>query len=174
MKNRDPVSIMVLASCSQRLPLIPTGFPNGPSEDDYDRGLREIVTTTLAEWKQLEETRARLKAESGKIEFPLYRDVINGRGSGYYIFSGNQYFQAILDAHSSEYEEASRKDKPVIAKRIVEIAINSGSRFLRRDVSGGGWEIMDFASAREKVSHAFRSRRSTPTGPNKRQRTNDT
>ena len=59
-------------------------------------------------------------------------DVLCGRGGATNNHPGNKKFRAIVADHMSEYLAAKKKDKIVIARRIVAQIRANGGRFLKR------------------------------------------
>ena len=71
--------------------------------------------------------------ESEAILDPGPYDVLMGRGAPSTDFSGNMKFRELVKQHRDEYVNAKRrKDKQVIAGKIIETVKNNGGRFLER------------------------------------------
>jgi hypothetical protein len=64
-----------------------------------------------------------------------------------------------LDYYQPAYERAKKFDKMQIAQRIVHTVHEYSGQFLKQE--GAGWVVVDDVVARDKVSHAFRTRRAT-------------
>ena len=64
------------------------------------------------------------------------RDVLCGRGGATNNHPGNKRFRAIVADHMDEYLQARKKEKAVIARRIVDMIKNDGGRFLKRSPAG--------------------------------------
>lgn len=95
---------------------------------------------------------------SSNIIVPGRLDVLFGRGKPIQEHYGNLRYHALLDSYQSAYEEAKKFDKMEIAQKTVDqVHIYSG-RFLKQE--GAVWSAVEDSVAREKVSHAFRTRRS--------------
>ena len=62
-----------------------------------------------------------------------------------------------MEAHADEYNEAPKFIKCLIAKKLAQTVVESGSRFLKP--TSEGWEVVDEKTAQDKVSQYFRSRR---------------
>ena len=86
-------------------------------------------------------------------------DVLMGRGKAYHESPGNIRYRTLIDQNVDRYEEGSKKDKTLLAMRIVDIIGESNGRFLREDETTGGWFEVDENEARAKVTHSFRNLR---------------
>jgi hypothetical protein len=94
----------------------------------------------------------------GSFVDPTPLDVVFGRGKGFQNHDGNVRFHRLVDVHLIEYDKGSKLDKTRLSESILKtIQANSG-RFLRQDVRGN-WLEVDDGTAREKISRAFRARR---------------
>ena len=62
----------------------------------------------------------------------------------------------MIDTHKDKYEQS---EKGAATAYIVHLVKEEGGRFLKELEGGRSWVEVDEATAREKVSHAFRSRR---------------
>jgi hypothetical protein len=83
-------------------------------------------------------------------------DVLLGRGGATNNHPGNQKFRAIVAEHQIEYLQARKKEKVVIARRIVAIVHKNGGRFLKRSPDAETWEQVTDKRAQEKTSQALR------------------
>ncbi len=70
---------------------------------------------------------------------------------------GNMRYQSVLDYYQDAYERAIKFQKRNISQRILEMVAEYGGRFLRQE--GAGWIQVNESVARDKVAHAFRTRR---------------
>jgi hypothetical protein len=94
-----------------------------------------------------------------QLVVPARSDVLFGRGK-VKEHPGNIRLHELINSKRSWYEMAEKWEKTVIAEEIVAIIRDSQGRFLK--VASGdedGWIEVDIETAREKVSHTFRSRR---------------
>jgi hypothetical protein len=82
-------------------------------------------------------------------------DVLLGRGGETNAHVGNRAYRRIVFEHQSEYLSARKKEKAVIAKRIVDIVKANGGRFLRKDAMHV-WTDAGDAKAIAKTSQALR------------------
>jgi hypothetical protein len=93
------------------------------------------------------------------IESPGPNDILLGRGRPFQEFSGNQILMELVDAQRSYYQSVDdRFEKTCLTMGIVKKAKDGGGRFLQRTTEG--WEEVDDAIARGKVSHTFRTKTS--------------
>ena len=86
---------------------------------------------------------------------PLPNDILFGRGKPIQQRPGNVRFRHMIDTYKHKYEQS---EKGVITGYIVHLVKEEGGRFLK-EFEDRGWVEVDEATARAKVSHAFRSRR---------------
>lgn len=91
------------------------------------------------------------------IVVPCRFDILSGRGKPIQEHFGNLRFHALLDYYQQAYERSKKFDKMEIAQRILQTVHDYSGRFLKQE--GAGWSVVDDLVAREKVSHAFRTRR---------------
>jgi hypothetical protein len=89
---------------------------------------------------------------------PLPNDVLLGRGKPIQERPGNVRFRDMLDRHIDNYAQGEKGAKAKMSAYIVRIVNEEGGRFLKQ-LEDGGWVEVDEATARAKVSHAFRTRR---------------
>jgi hypothetical protein len=110
-------------------------------------------------------TRRKLELEVGGtkanelISVPSGADVLFGRGKPIQDHAGNLRLNLILESVLAQYNDSTREAKPKIAKQVVEQIKGRGGHFLRP--VDGMWERVDDETAKEKVSHTFRSLRSS-------------
>ena len=96
---------------------------------------------------------------SNNIIVPRRFDVLFGRGKTTREHTGNLRAGHIVDMHYAAYEKAGKYKKTNIAEEIVNIIHASCGRFLKWE-QDKGWVEVDFETARDKVSHFFRQKRS--------------
>lgn len=91
------------------------------------------------------------------IESPAPGDILCGKDKTYGKHSGNVLYRDMIQARAKDYATApSKQDKMRLTTRIVqELMSGYGSRFLKKE-TGGGWEELSEAAARDKTSHALR------------------
>ncbi|KAL3923907.1 MAG: hypothetical protein SGILL_001373 [Bacillariaceae sp.] len=83
-------------------------------------------------------------------------DVLCGRGGLTNSHLGNKNFRAIVAEYQSEYLVAKKKDKKIIAQRIVDRIERNGGRFLKRSAASDVWSEVTSKKALEKTSQALR------------------
>ena len=90
---------------------------------------------------------------------PKSRDVLLGRGKPMRNHPGNTRFRNMLENHADEYNKAPKFVKSLIAKKLVQAVVSSGSRFLKPVGPNKLWVLVDEKAAQDKVSQYFRSHR---------------
>lgn len=141
-----------------------------------DHPMKEDLSLSLEwhhEWIQIqkneEENHARSIAPDDQVPttdtnktviVPRRFDVLFGRGKIAKQHTGNLRAQHLVDMYMPEYEAANKFNKTTIAERILDIITESYGRFLKWDDQSGCWVEVDRDTARDKVSHYFRIRRS--------------
>jgi hypothetical protein len=88
---------------------------------------------------------------------PAPSDVLFGRGKLVKDQPGNIFLHRLAEERMSRYEMSAKWEKTVVASEIIAIIQEKHGRFLKME--RGSWVEVDGEAAREKVSHAFRSRR---------------
>lgn len=94
------------------------------------------------------------------VDEPLPSDILCGRGQNS-NHPGNAKFRELVNHYKQPYTEARcRNDKSVITQKIVaELRENdSPCRFLLKDPATNRWYAVSDLYARDKVSHALRSK----------------
>jgi hypothetical protein len=128
------------------LPVNENGELEGTHMDKYleERRRKELLTSSA----------------SSTIDCPREDDVLLGRGRPYQIYPGNFFLKKVIETEMEAYQRADRFEKTCISEEIVRMIQAKNSRFLKRDESGMCWIVVDDKSAREKVSHGFRTKKS--------------
>jgi len=93
------------------------------------------------------------------IPAPTTHDVLFGRGGMTNGHGGNRRFRDIIALHRPDYVQATKMDKPNVARKIVR-AIRSGNppgRFLRKGPDNNWRDVGDKVAA-EKTSQGLRER----------------
>ena len=83
-------------------------------------------------------------------------DVLCGRGGATNNHTGNKRFRSIVAEYQDEYLTAKKKEKVLIATRVVERIKSKGGRFLKRDQSNDVWVEVPPKKAISKTSQALR------------------
>jgi hypothetical protein len=96
-------------------------------------------------------------SNSKMIVVPGRVDVLLGRGKPIQEHFGNLRYHVLLDHYQQAYETAKKFEKMQVAQKVVAIVHDYSGRFLKQE--GAGWIEVEETVAREKVSHAFRTRR---------------
>ncbi|KAL3817626.1 hypothetical protein ACHAXA_011714 [Cyclostephanos tholiformis] len=91
------------------------------------------------------------------IVAPHPNDVLCGRGGGSNNHPGNESFRELVNEVKVPYVNCPKREKPLIARRIVEAVRNQTppGRFLCKDTKGL-WNDIGDGRAREKTSQALR------------------
>lgn len=83
-------------------------------------------------------------------------DVLCGRGGETNHHPGNVQYRGLVKKYQRLYLKAKRRDKPKIARLIVDTVRRRSGRFLKKDPVGGVWKDVGNNKAREKTSQALR------------------
>ncbi|CAJ1958684.1 unnamed protein product [Cylindrotheca closterium] len=139
-----------------RYKLLTFGLPVGAMPVTEDG---EPKTKAHRAWVKSLQQQEENSTMSKNIIVPGRFDVLFGRGKPIQEHYGNLRYHSLLDNYQSEYEQAKKFDKMEIAQKTVDQVHSYAGRFLKQE--GAVWIAVDDSVAREKVSHAFRTRRST-------------
>jgi hypothetical protein len=134
----------------------PKKMANDPQQGPKRVG---VVTPTPIDDSRRSIHHVPVKETSYRDLSPASSDVLFGRGKMVKDHPGNIYLRRLAEERMSRYERASKWEKTVIASEIIAIIQERHGRFLKME--HGSWGQVDGEAAREKVSHAFRSRRRT-------------
>jgi len=94
-----------------------------------------------------------------RVEFPTECDILCGQSRACANHKGNETFQSTLDTYATRYDNAtSKQEKMMITKEIVACIHDTGGRFLKYKNDDGVWEEISNVAARDKVSHALRTK----------------
>jgi len=84
-------------------------------------------------------------------------DVLCGQSRKIAVHFGNRRFQQVLDRYAPKYDAVkSKQEKMALTKEIVSCIKASGGRFLRFE--NKKWQEIPTVTARDKVSHALRTK----------------
>lgn len=83
-------------------------------------------------------------------------DVLCGRGGETNHHPGNVQYRGLVKKYQRLYLKAKRRDKPKIARLIVDTVRRRSGRFLKKDAVAGVWKDVGNNKAREKTSQALR------------------
>jgi len=93
-----------------------------------------------------------------RVKKPTDADILCGQSRICANHTGNRYFQSVLDEFACRYESAtSKQEKMCMTKQIVSRIHNNRGRFLKQK-KDGMWEEISTVAARDKVSHALRTK----------------
>lgn len=143
------------------------------NHDSHSTTLTEDTGDDHEEFLGMDHTPAKLASESvtsnedssidaehmiiGKEGNPGELDVLCGQSRSCASHSGNQRFQNLLDRYAPRYDAVnSKQEKMALTKEIVSCIQASGGRFLR--LKDGEWQEISTVTARDKVSHALRTK----------------
>jgi len=91
------------------------------------------------------------------VDAPTKFDILCGQSRICASHMGNRRFQAILDDFAPRYDKAtSKQEKMTMTKEVVATIHHLGGRFLKQ--KDGRWEEISTIAARDKVSHALRTK----------------
>jgi hypothetical protein len=124
----------------RQLPVVPQSHITGPTSASRDPPAKF--------WES--------PAKPYVIYDPLQNDILLGRGKPVQDRPGNVRFREMLDKHIDKYDRGEKGAG--FTAYIVHLVKVGGGRFLV-ELEDGGWVEVDEATAREKVSRAFRNRR---------------
>lgn len=93
-----------------------------------------------------------------RVENPTDDDILCGQSRVCANHPGNRYFQSVLDEFAGHYDLAtSKQEKMCMTKEIVCRIHHNRGRFLKQK-KDGFWEEISTVAARDKVSHALRTK----------------
>ena len=121
--------------------------------------LSDSVKDSVEQCRMLDEYQQK-KLETRLVPNP--NDVLLGRGRPFQLYSGNIAMSSLIDEQRARYMAARKMDKKMITSEIVKEINRCGGRFLKRvnnkkNATDADWEVVDFETARLKVSHSFRT-----------------
>lgn len=110
-----------------------------------------------------------------QLLFPNDNDVICGRGTSS-NHKGNALLRKLVAARKAEYNNSTRRDEKTRISNEILKEMKRTARFLFKTKKDDLWVQVDEASAREKISHALRSkpelRKPPKRSPKKQKRSN--
>jgi hypothetical protein len=119
----------------------------------------ELLRQNHLEWIEARRTVENKNSKETAVLLPRSQDILCGRGGGLRNHMGNTRLRLVMESHFAEYESLDRKEKTILASKIVQDMKSKGSRFLKR--TDGVWEQVPNDVSRLKVSHFFRNLRGT-------------
>jgi hypothetical protein len=133
----------------------PRLISNGADESDEDPITNPEETLAKILEEQPKETPPAPTAED-VITSVLPDDVLCGRGGETNHHPGNVQYRGLVKKYQRLYLKAKRRDKPKIARLIVDTVRRRTGRFLKKDPVAGVWKDVGNNKAREKTSQALR------------------
>jgi hypothetical protein len=95
--------------------------------------------------------------EPRRVGVPSKFDILCGQSRICAGHTGNRRFQVVLDIYAPRYDVSiTKQEKMTLTKEIVSCIHAAGGRFLRYEE--GVWEEISDVTARDKVSHALRTK----------------
>jgi hypothetical protein len=94
-------------------------------------------------------------------------DVLLGRGSGVNNYVGNMRFRRAVEQKKDEYLAATKMQKKVIARQVLNDVLGRGGRFLQQITTdiGDAYEHVSESKALSKCLHTLREKRGLPSPP---------
>jgi hypothetical protein len=105
---------------------------------------------------------------SKMVVVPGRVDVLLGRGKPIQEHFGNLRYHMLLDHYQKAYETAKKFEKLQVSQTIVDWVHRYQGRFLKQE-GASGWTEVEPMVARDKVSHAFRTRRTSHSSSQQQQ-----
>lgn len=94
------------------------------------------------------------------IEQPYSNDILCGRGGSSNRHLGNIHFRELVAANKKIYVGLTKKQKMLVARKIVDAIHNTNGRFLAKDLDTGLFYDIGLPRSLEKTSQALREKNS--------------
>lgn len=143
--------LAALRDCHDAVRVVSNGTDS--SDDDTIDDPEEMLATILDE--QPKEVPPAPSADD-IISSVQPDDVLCGRGGETNHHPGNVQYRGLVKKYQRLYLKAKRRDKPKIARLIVDTVRRRTGRFLKKDQAAGVWRDVGNNKAREKTSQALR------------------
>jgi hypothetical protein len=152
-------NLLARAAPQSHLPVVPQLYVTAPTSVNRSHlpGVPQLYSTAPTSVSRSQANFRESPAKAFVIYDPLPNDILLGRGKPIQQRPGNIRYREMIDKHMDKYEEGNSA-KYAITAYIVHLLKEEGGRFLK-EVEDGGWVEVDEATARLKISHAFRTRR---------------
>ena len=86
-------------------------------------------------------------------------DVLSGRGmENMHLHPGNVYFQTVVDRYYEEYANTPIQFRHIVTKKVMDIIVRRGGRFLKMEGSSGRLSMCDERSTSGRITKALRKR----------------
>eukprot|EP00531_Pseudo-nitzschia_arenysensis_P009513 CAMPEP_0116147320 /NCGR_PEP_ID=MMETSP0329-20121206/17690_1 /TAXON_ID=697910 /ORGANISM="Pseudo-nitzschia arenysensis, Strain B593" /LENGTH=705 /DNA_ID=CAMNT_0003643237 /DNA_START=150 /DNA_END=2267 /DNA_ORIENTATION=+ len=109
---------------------------------------------------EAESEAAKEKKRSTDIAKPRSNDILCGRGGSSNRHLGNIHFRELVAANKQIYVGLTKKQKMLVARKIVDAIHNTGGRFLAKDLDTGMFYDIGLPRSLEKTSQALREKHS--------------
>eukprot|EP00537_Pseudo-nitzschia_pungens_P007734 CAMPEP_0172366466 /NCGR_PEP_ID=MMETSP1060-20121228/15428_1 /TAXON_ID=37318 /ORGANISM="Pseudo-nitzschia pungens, Strain cf. cingulata" /LENGTH=717 /DNA_ID=CAMNT_0013090331 /DNA_START=184 /DNA_END=2337 /DNA_ORIENTATION=- len=100
------------------------------------------------------------KKRSTDISKPRSSDIICGRGGSSNKHPGNIQFRGLVAANKQVYVGLTKKQKMLVARKIVDAIHSTGGKFLAKDMDTGLFYDIGLPRSLEKTSQALREKNS--------------
>jgi hypothetical protein len=149
--------------------LLALGFSAQPSRPNAAGSAKSPMLSLLSDVAINEPTDSQVSqtvdddgVEGQKIT-PGTRDVLCGRGRGYFNHPGNRRMLDIVNQNKGRYKAAGKTMKTIIVRDVTDIIQAGGTRFLK--LSNSHWHGVSALEAHKKVCHCLREEKNnTDTG----------
>eukprot|EP00533_Pseudo-nitzschia_delicatissima_P007919 CAMPEP_0116079252 /NCGR_PEP_ID=MMETSP0327-20121206/1044_1 /TAXON_ID=44447 /ORGANISM="Pseudo-nitzschia delicatissima, Strain B596" /LENGTH=666 /DNA_ID=CAMNT_0003569867 /DNA_START=342 /DNA_END=2342 /DNA_ORIENTATION=- len=131
------------------------------SPTNYHRPSKPVSSPTYPrEPAATEETSTDKKKRSTDIAKPRSNDILCGRGGSSNRHLGNIHFRELVAANKQIYVGLTKKQKMLVARKIVDAIHSTGGRFLAKDLDTGMFYDIGLPRSLEKTSQALREKHS--------------
>jgi hypothetical protein len=157
-KSQAKPTVTATATTPTEIPVEATPSKTKPAttSSPKKKGATSVTTATKDE-SQEESTETKKNGGPVRVGVPSKFDILCGQSRICASHTGNRRFQVVLDIYAPKYDGAtSKQEKMMITKEIVSCIHQAGGRFLK--YTDGQWEEISNVTARDKVSHALRTK----------------
>ena len=170
IEHTETATVVSLRSSGIKMEENSVFTPELPRNISLDTQQVSAAATTIAKLKQRKQrkpspsrsgktndTKNDDNTPSARVAIPKSEDILCGQSRICASHPGNQTFQRVLGDYAHTYDIAtSKQEKMHMTKAIVLTIHDSGGRFLK--FREGMWEEISTVAARDKVSHALRTK----------------
>jgi len=139
-------------------PFVELGYTGFIRRDSNDSTLSSSAVSTLSGFSVEQQQQQQVVLGGIRAEDRNENDVLFGRGKGSNNYIGNRRFRQIVAQYRDTYFETRRTDKPMMARRVMDLVRNQvpRGRFLQFDsISGNYFEVSEDEAIR-KTSQSLR------------------